>query len=114
MIRLVEIRTYRLKPGTRERFEGLMSTRCLPLLQAWGMDVVHAGPCGLDADGFVLMRAFDSPDHLTRSQEAFYGSDDWRRGPREEVLACIDQYLSVVLRLEEEALAPLRTLPREG
>ena len=112
MTRLLEIRTYRLKPGTRVPFERLMALRCLPLLQAWGMDVVHAGSCALDPDAYVLMRAFEGADHLNQSQDAFYGSEDWRGGPREEVLACIDQYLSVVLTLEESALAALRSLPR--
>lgn len=104
MSRVLEIRTYRLKPGMGEAFHRLMQTRCLPLLRAWGMDVVRAGPCRLEAEGYVLLRAFEDAGHLQASQDAFYGSDGWRLGPREEVLACIEMYCSVVLELEEAAI----------
>ena len=33
------------------------------------------------------------PDKLT----AFYGSDEWRQGPREAILALIESHVSVVL-----------------
>jgi hypothetical protein len=112
MSRVVEIRTYRLHPGMRGTLQNLMEERCLPLLNAWGMDVVHAGPCATDPEGYVLMRAYDDGDHLRRSQDAFYGSEDWREGPREAVLACIDQYLSVVLEMDEPVIEALRSIPK--
>ena len=109
MSRVVEIRTYRLHPSQREALQGVMEASCLPLLRAWGMDVVHAGPCRMDPQGYVLIRAYDNETHLRDSQGAFYGSDDWRKGPREAVLDCIDHYLSVVLELEESAIQILRS-----
>jgi hypothetical protein len=112
--RVLEIRTYRLHPGTRDAFHDLMQARCLPLLAAWDMDVVHAGPCAAEPEGYTLLRTYDDPTHLRESQDAFYGSEAWRQGPREAVLACIDTYLSVVLPVTEEAIAALRTVSREG
>ncbi len=112
MSRVVEIRTYRLQPGARPALHQLMQERCLPLLRAWGMDVIHAGPCASDSEGYVLLRAYDDSEHLRHSQDAFYGSDDWRQGPREPVLACIDEYLSVVLEMEESTIEGLRSIPK--
>ena len=108
MSRVVEIRTYRLKAGVRPAFHALMEGKSLPLVRAWGMDVVAAGPCREDADGYVLIRAYDDLAHLRASQEAFYGSDAWRQGPREAVLAGIESHLSVVLELDEAGIDALR------
>lgn len=41
--RLLEIRTYRLKPGTLEAFHEAMHARAVPMLRARGMDVVSYG-----------------------------------------------------------------------
>ncbi len=108
MTRVVEIRAYRLKPGVRSAFHALMEGRSLPLVRAWGMDVVAFGPCREDADGYVLIRAFDDVAHLRASQAAFYGSDAWRQGPRQAVLEAIASYASVVLELDDAGLDALR------
>ncbi len=108
MSRVVEIRTYRLKSGARLAFHALMEGESLPLVRAWGMDVVAYGPCREDVNGYVLIRAYDDIVHLRASQDAFYGSDAWRQGPREVVLAAIESHLSVVLELDEAGLEALR------
>lgn len=108
MSRVVEIRTYRLKTGVRPAFHALMTETSLPLVRAWGMDVVAFGPCREDADAYVLIRAYDDVAHLRASQEAFYGSEAWQQGPREAVLACLESHLSVVLELDEAGLDALR------
>ena len=104
----MEIRTYRLKVGVRPTFHALMAEASLPLVRAWGMDVVTFGPCREDADGYVLIRAYDDLAHLRASQEAFYGSEAWLKGPREAVLACLESHQSVVLELDEADLNALR------
>jgi type II secretory pathway component PulL len=76
------------------------------------MDVVHAGPCAMEPDAFVLIRAYADAAHLRQSQEAFCGSEAWRQGPREAVLACIEAYLSVTLEMEAPLVEALRTLER--
>ena len=44
MYSLIEIRSYNLKPGTREEFHRLVREEAMPLLERWGMDVVAFGP----------------------------------------------------------------------
>jgi len=52
--RLVEIRAYRLNPGTRADFHVAASERALPMVRAYGMDVVAHGPVPNDENGYFL------------------------------------------------------------
>lgn len=44
MKRLVEVRSYKLTPGTTAAFHDAFVTRAVPLLREWGTDVVAFGP----------------------------------------------------------------------
>lgn len=98
---IVEIRTYRLRPGTRERFLAALTARAVPLLAEFGIEVVAAGASlAEENDGdetAYLVRAFADVDALVSAEERFYTSSEWIDGPRAELLACIDHYTSVVL-----------------
>ena len=45
---------------------------------------------------------------LAESQDAFYGSDEWKLGPREPILALIETYTSVVIEMGESTVNALR------
>jgi ketosteroid isomerase-like protein len=106
--RVVEIRSYNLKPGTRDRFHQRFLSEALPMLERFKVDVVGYGPSLHDADSYYLMRSFASIEERERSEDAFYGSEEWRLGPREAVLADIDSYTTLVVRLDDATLAGLR------
>ena len=106
--RAVEIRSYELQPGTREAFHALMSDQAVPMLRRWNVDVVAYGPSDHDADSYFLIRAYRDVAERDASQDAFYGGDEWRNGPREAVLAPIRHYTSVVLMLDEATIDGLR------
>ena len=108
MMRAVEIRTYELKPGSRDQFDRMMRGHSLPMLLRWNVDVVGCGPSPHDDDSYVLVRSYRDLDERRASQDAFYGSEEWRAGPREAILAMIGQYASVVLMLDEDAIDALR------
>ena len=67
------------------------------MLERWGVAVVAFGPSLDDEDLYYLIRAYPSLEELQRSQEAFYGGDEWREGPREAIVSRIDSDISVVL-----------------
>jgi hypothetical protein len=97
---VLEIRTYRLKPGTGHEFVRLMRDVSVPLLAKHGITVVDAGASLQAEDGreeAYLIRAFASVAEHERQEDAFYAGDDWRDGPREAILACIESYHSIVL-----------------
>ena len=105
---VVEIRSYNLKPGTRERFHQRFEKEALPMLRRSNVDVVAYGPSLHDSDSYFLMRAYPSLEERQRSEDAFYGSDEWKKGPREAVLADIENYTTVVITLDADAIRGLR------
>jgi hypothetical protein len=94
---VVEIRSYRLKPGSGPAFQRLVVEQSLPMLERWGVDVIAFGPSLDDDDLYYLIRGYTSVAELQRSQDAFYGSDEWREGPREAIVSLIESDISVVL-----------------
>ena len=109
MKRLVEIRTYRVKPGMAARFEEAMRG-ALPMVRASGMDVVAYGRSDHEHESFFLLRAYADRAQLEAQQAAFYSSKAWREGPREGLIACLDDYLNTLLWMSPAAIDELRNL----
>lgn len=110
---VVEIRSYNLKPGTRERFHSLFLEQAWPLLRRAEIDVVAFGPSMHDENSYFLMRSFRGVEERQAAEDAFYGSEAWRDGPREAVLDCIESYTTVVVKLDAATIAGLRKIPGE-
>ena len=106
--RLVEIRAYRLKPGTRDDFHAAVTRQALPMVRAYGMDVVAHGPVANDDNGYFLVRSFATLDELKAQEDGFYGSAAWREGPREALVSRIDTYVDTLLWLSPAAIDDLR------
>ena len=108
MNHFIEIRSYNLKSGTRDEFHRLFLEEAYPMLQRWHVDVVAYGPSLHEENSYYLMRRFDSLAQREQSEESFYGSDEWRQGPREAILALIENYSEIVVELDEVTLRGLR------
>ncbi|MBA2382729.1 MAG: NIPSNAP family protein [Chloroflexi bacterium] len=108
MARIIEIRTYTLHPGAAAEYERLFDVEAAPLLARHGIDVVAFGASIGDPLGYYLIRAFDDLAHRQRSEDAFYGSAEWRDGPRQAVIALIASYADLVLELDEATIDGLR------
>jgi NIPSNAP len=105
-VAIIEIRTYRLVPGTRDDFLRVMREVALPLLGEHGITVVRFGPSLVDEDGFeeaYLVRRFASVEERAALEDAFYGSDAWHKGPREDVVSRIETYHTIVIDVPDEA-----------
>ena len=75
---IVEVRSYRIKPGKREEFIKLFESRAIPGLRSYGMKII--GPF-LDVENpnkFVFLRSFPSLEERDRMKDAFYGSELWK------------------------------------
>ena len=110
MNHVLEIRSYQLKPGTRAEFHRLFLNEAFPMLQRWNVDVVAYGPSLHDQDSYYLMRRYDDLAHREERENAFYGSDEWRHGPREAILTLIEKYTEIVLALDESTIQGLRRM----
>src|SRR5215470_8111429 len=108
MSHYVEFRSLSLKPGAREGFHHLFAEKSLPLLKRWNMDVVAYGPSLHDETTYYVIRRFDSLADRQQLEDAFYGSSDWRQGPREAMVALIENYTDIVLELDDVAVQALR------
>jgi NIPSNAP protein len=75
---IVEVRSYRIKPGRRAEFIQFFETRSVPALRSYGMTVL--GPL-LDLENpnkFVWLRSFPSLEDRERMRNAFYEGALWK------------------------------------
>lgn len=108
MNHFIEIRSLNLKPGTREEFHRLYIEQALPLLRRWNFDVVAHGPSLHDENTYYVIRRYDSLAQREQMEDAYYASDDWRQGPREVMLALIENYADIVLGVDDGTMQGLR------
>ncbi len=78
------------------------------MLHRWKVDVIAFGPSEHDKDSWFLMRGFPSLETRQKSEDAFYASEEWIKGPREAVLADIVSYATVIINIDQATLAGLR------
>ena len=97
---VIEILTLSLKPGTRDRFHHLYVTEALPLLKKWKFQVVAHGPSLHDENSYYVIRYFKSVEDRQISEDAYYNSDDWRIGPRTDILKLIEHEAYTVIHAE--------------
>jgi len=112
---VVEIRSYTLKPGTRDSFHRLVLDYSLPMLERWKISVLGYGPSLQEDSSYYLVRAYSSLGTRQKTEDAFYGSDEWKKGPRESIVSRIINYTTVILPLDtllvlaEKAKAMIQT-----
>jgi hypothetical protein len=82
--------------------------QALPMLNRWKVDVVRHGPSPHDTDSYYLMRSFASLEDREQSEEAFYGSDEWKLGPREAILAKNQNNTKIVMEMEGSTVKAVR------
>lgn len=110
MSRLLEIRTYRLKPGTIKAFHEAVHTKAVPMLKAKGMDVIAYGRSDHEEETYFLVRSYANREALEREQAEFYGSEHWRLSPRMELVDRIETYMNTLVWLSDPAVASMREL----
>lgn len=89
---IVEVRSYRIKPGHRAEFIKLFEMRAIPALRSYGMTIL--GPL-LDVENpnkFVWLRGFPSLEERDRMKDAFYGSELWKNELEAIAMPMLDSY----------------------
>ncbi len=89
---IVEVRSYRIKPGLRAEFIRILETRAIPALRTHGMMVL--GPL-LDIENpnkLVWLRSFPSLEDRDRMKAAFYEGELWKKELEAIVMPMIDSY----------------------
>jgi NIPSNAP len=89
---IVEVRSYRIKPGHRDEFIRFFETRAIPALRSHGMKVL--GPL-LDLENpnkFVWLRMFPSLDERDRMKTDFYEGDLWKNELESIAMPMLESY----------------------
>lgn len=108
MEQTVEILQYTLRKGSGAAFHTIMQEISVPLHRHHRIDVVSFGNSLHDPDCYYLIRAFDSAESMAAVLDAFYASDDWRSGPRENIIHSIETSIKTVICLPSESVEGLR------
>ena len=94
---IVEMRTYRLKAGMRERFLEVFRTRSVPEHQRLGMKILGPFLSLEDSDTFFFMRGF--PDLASREpiKARFHEGDLWKNELENILMPMIEKYEVVLV-----------------
>ena len=94
---IVEMRTYKLKPGRRAEFLEIFRTRSMPAHAEIGMKILGPFLSIEDPDTFFFMRGF--PDLASRDpmKEKFYEGELWKRELEERLMPMIEKFEVVLV-----------------
>ena len=89
---IVEMRTYRTKPGMRGEFLGLFCEKSIPEHARLGMPIVGPFLAVEDADTFFFMRCF--PDLQSREplKASFYEGRLWKEELEDVLMPMLERY----------------------
>jgi hypothetical protein len=102
---IIEMRTYKLKPGTRAEFLEIFTSRSLPAHQQIGMKIRGPFLSVEDPDVFFFMRGFPDLESRGPMKDQFYEGELWKRELEAKLLPMIEKY-DVVLVEADEDLGP--------
>src|SRR5271156_2268856 len=100
---IIEMRTYKTKPGKRDEFVQIFRTRSIPAHVEIGMKILGPFPSLEDPDTFFFMRGF--PDLASREpmKAKFYHGELWKRELENILMPMLEKY-EVVLVEDSEGL----------
>ena len=94
---IIELRTYRIKPGTRSEFLEICRTRSVPAHREIGMTIAGPFLSVEDPDTFFFMRGFPDPESREPMKARFYEGALWKRELESGLMPMIDKYEVVVV-----------------
>jgi hypothetical protein len=100
---VVEMRTYKTKPGCRSRFVEIFRAKSMPAHAGIGMKILGPFLSVEDPDTFFFMRAF--PDLASREplKAKFYEGELWKQELEKVLMPMLEKY-EVVLVEDREGL----------
>ena len=93
---IVEVRSYRTKPGQRAEFVRLFEERTGPAQLSLGMRLIGPLLDLEDSNLVVWLRSFPSLESRDRMKESFYESRAWKEELESLVMPLLEGYSAVV------------------
>lgn len=94
---IIEMRTYRTKPGRRTEFLEVFRTRSMPAHAEIGMKILGPFLSVDDPDVFFFMRGFPDLDSREPMKARFYEGDLWKRELEQLLMPMLDKYEVVLV-----------------
>ena len=107
MPRVVEMRTYKLKPGNRVEFLKIFVEKSLPAHDKIGMKIIGPFLSIEDADTFFFMRFFPTLAARDGMKSEFYDGPLWKNELEAVLMPMIERYDVVLVEDSAEILATL-------
>jgi len=101
---IVELRTYKMKPGKREKILEVFVKSLFPECRRIGMKV--AGPFVSAEDSVTVfwMRAFPDAAARSRMTDEFYGGKAWANDLSEAFMPNMESYSVTAVEMDENAV----------
>lgn len=99
---IIEMRTYKTKPGMREAFLAIFRAHSLPAHQRIGMRIMGPFMSLEDADTFFFMRGFPDLPSREPMRSQFYDSELWKGDLEHRLLPMLEKYDVVLVEAGED------------
>ena len=106
---VVEIRSTACSQAAGKRSTAWPTGSAFRCFVSSGRTSWHTDHRSTDPDAYVLIRAYRSVEDRVVSQQAFYGSQAWKSGPREAIVSLIVNDIDVLVWLTSTAVEVLRS-----
>jgi hypothetical protein len=94
---IVEMRTYKTKPGKRTQFLEVFCSQSVPAHTEIGMKILGPFPSIEDPDTFFFMRGFPDRESREPLKSKFYGSKLWKQELENILMPMLEKYDVVVV-----------------
>ena len=98
---IIEMRTYKIKPGLRTEFLNIFEFKSVPEHQKIGMKILGPFLSVEDADTFFWMRAFPDLESRGPLRDQFYEGKLWKEGLEQKLMPMIEKYDVVVVEAKD-------------
>jgi len=98
---IIEMRTYKIKPGLRTEFLNIFESKSVPAHQKIGMKILGPFLSVEDADTFFWMRAFPDLESRGPLRDQFYEGKLWKEGLEQKLMPMIEKYDVVVVEAKD-------------
>src|SRR5205809_8138795 len=97
---IIEMRTYKSRPGKRTEFLEVLESKSVPEHQKIGMKILGPFLSVEEADTFFWMRAFPDLKSRERMREEFYEGKLWKEELEPKLMPILEKYDVVVVDAE--------------
>jgi hypothetical protein len=99
---IIEMRTYKTKPGQRDAFLTVFTAKSMPAHQRIGMKIMGPFLSLEDPDTFFFMRGFPDLESRAPMRDRFYESELWKRELERTLLPILEKYDVVLIEAPED------------